>query len=170
MTTTTTARVYVGTYAKYNGGSITGKWLDCEDYSDHNAFIGACKALHADEPDPELMFQDYEGPAAFYAESAIDPALWDWLELDEDDRELLAVYQEHVDESGDIETARDSYQGTFDSPSDWAADWLESTGSLSEIPETLRNHFDFEAYARDAGFDGYVFARHDGSVWVFSPV
>ena len=26
-------QVYVGTYAKYNSGSIEGAWLDCEDYS-----------------------------------------------------------------------------------------------------------------------------------------
>lgn len=26
------ARVYVGTYAKYNNGSLFGKWLDLSDY------------------------------------------------------------------------------------------------------------------------------------------
>ena len=28
------ARVYVGTYNKYNNGSLFGKWLDLSDYSD----------------------------------------------------------------------------------------------------------------------------------------
>lgn len=28
------ARVYVGTYNKYNSGSLFGKWLDLSDYSD----------------------------------------------------------------------------------------------------------------------------------------
>ena len=27
-------RIYVGTYAKYNDGSIAGKWLDLNDYED----------------------------------------------------------------------------------------------------------------------------------------
>ena len=26
-------RIYVGTYAKYNAGSIAGQWLDLEDYA-----------------------------------------------------------------------------------------------------------------------------------------
>lgn len=54
------ARVYVGTYAKYNNGSLFGKWLDLSDYSDKEEFIEACWELHKDEEDPELMFQDYE--------------------------------------------------------------------------------------------------------------
>ena len=28
------ARVYVGTYNKYNSGALFGKWLDLSDYSD----------------------------------------------------------------------------------------------------------------------------------------
>ena len=32
-------RVYVGTYAKYNGGSLEGKWLDLEDYADKDEFL-----------------------------------------------------------------------------------------------------------------------------------
>lgn len=86
----TEARIYVGTYGKYNAGNLTGKWLDLEDFADRDAFYEACKALHADEPDPEFMFQDFEGfPRAFYSESNVPAELFAWLELDEDDRELL---------------------------------------------------------------------------------
>lgn len=35
------AQIYVGTYAKYNNGSIFGKWLDLSDYSDKNEFFGS---------------------------------------------------------------------------------------------------------------------------------
>ena len=78
-------RIYVGTYAKYNAGSIAGQWLDLEDYADRNAFLEACHELHKDKQDPELMFQDFESfPREFYSESSAPPAaLWDWLELDE---------------------------------------------------------------------------------------
>jgi antirestriction protein len=163
------ARVYVGTYAKYNNGSIKGAWLDLEDYVDHAEFIEACKKLHANEADPELMFQDFEGfPKAFYGESHIDPALWDWLELDEDDRELLAVYQEHVDSAGDFSTAQEAFCGRYNSKADWAEQWLDETGSLNEVPDHLRNYIDFDAYARDCELGGdMVFARHGGDVWVF---
>src|SRR5690349_16831915 len=57
----TAPRVYVGTYAKYNNGSIAGAWLDLEDYADKDSFLAACAELHKDEDDPEFMFQDFEG-------------------------------------------------------------------------------------------------------------
>src|SRR5262245_28452984 len=164
-----TARIYVGTYAKYNNGSIAGKWLDLEDYSDKEAFLGACKELHKDEADPELMFQDFEGfPRSYYHESHIPDALFDWLELDEDDRELLAVYQDNIDSDATIETAKDLFWGKFNSEEDWAHEYLDSSGLLESIPENLRYYFDYEAYARDARLNGDItFVRHDGDVWVF---
>jgi antirestriction protein len=49
------SRVYVGTYGKYNTGSIKGAWLNLADYADKEAFLTACTELHKDESDPELM-------------------------------------------------------------------------------------------------------------------
>ena len=64
------ARVYVGTYNKYNSGSLFGKWLDLSDYSDKDEFMEACRELHKDDQDPEFMFQDYENiPEALISES-----------------------------------------------------------------------------------------------------
>ena len=163
-----TARIYVGTYAKYNAGSIEGKWLELDDYADRNAFYEACRELHKDEPDPEFMFQDYEGfPSGMYSESNVPAELWDWLAMDEDDQELLAVYQEHVDQDGTIEQAREAFAGKFDSPEDWAANFLEDTGMLNEIPENLRYYFDYEAYARDAALGDISFCNVDGETWAF---
>jgi antirestriction protein len=164
-----TARIYVGTYGKYNSGSIKGAWLDLEDYSNREAFLEACAELHKDERDPELMFQDYESfPKAFYSESHVPAELWDWLELDSDDRGLLEVYQEHVDQNGTIEQAREAFAGKADTKADWAAEYLEETGGLESVPEHLANYIDFESYARDMQYSGeVVFARHDGELWVF---
>ncbi len=66
------ARVYVGTYNKYNNGSLFGKWLDLSDYSDKDEFLEACADLHKDEQDPEYMFQDYENiPETLFSESSL---------------------------------------------------------------------------------------------------
>lgn len=66
MTTTNTllseVKIYVGTYAKYNNGSIFGEWMNLSDYEDLEEFYTACKELHKDEQDPEFMFQDFETP------------------------------------------------------------------------------------------------------------
>ena len=53
------ARVYVGTYGKYNSGSIEGAWIDLATCSDYSAFLEACRKAHKDEVDPEFMIQDY---------------------------------------------------------------------------------------------------------------
>lgn len=165
-----TARIYVGTYAKYNAGSIAGAWLELEKYADAAEFICACLELHKDEPDPELMFQDYEGfPKAFYSESSIPDALWQWLELDEADRNLLAAYQDAIDEKGDIDDARDAFHGIHESAADFAQDWYDQTGKSDKIPEALRCHIDWEGVARDFGYDGWAFHRTDEGVYVFSP-
>ncbi|MGX9389611.1 antirestriction protein ArdA [Nitrobacteraceae bacterium UC4449_H16] len=160
-----TARIYVGTYAKYNRGSIKGAWLNLEDYSDKDAFLVACAELHKDEADHELMFQDFEGfPREFYSESCIKDELFEWLELDEDDRVLLELYTDNIDSSGDIEAARDAYLGKADTEAGWAEDWLRETGGLEGVPEHLENYIDYAAYARDAEV---TFVRSGGELWVF---
>jgi len=55
------ARVYVGTYRKYNEGSLAGGWLDLADYAKYGDFLKACRDLHKSERDPEFMIQDTEG-------------------------------------------------------------------------------------------------------------
>lgn len=136
MTTQTTARLYVGTYAKYNAGSIAGEWLDLTDYSDRDAFIEAARELHADEPDPELMFQDFEGfPKAWYAESSAPPAiLWEWLKMNDTKQAAFAVYADNIGGDVEIDDFRDAYQGTADSEADFAEQTAEDCG---EIPKDL---------------------------------
>src|SRR5262245_56153978 len=166
---TVTPRLYVGTYAKYNAGSIAGRWLNLEDYQSKDDFLDACRELHKSEHDPEFMFQDFECfPRALYSESSVSDGLWAWLELDEDDRELLAVYQDSVNQNGDIDEAREAFAGKFDSKREWAEQFLDDTGSLAEVPEHLRNYIDYDAYARDAEYGGdMTFVRHDGDLWAF---
>jgi antirestriction protein len=162
-------RIYVGTYAKYNAGSIAGAWLDCEKFSDKADFLEACRALHHDEPDPELMFQDYEGfPKAFYSESAIDERLWEWLELDEDNREIISIYLDNVNDKAPVYDAGNAFMGKADNKADFAAQWLEDTCGLEGVPKHLENYIDFDAYARDMELGGDIcFVRHEGEVWAF---
>ena len=55
------ARVYVGTYAKYNEGSIFGAWLNISDYDSLEDFLEACRELHEDEEAPFLAWVEYHG-------------------------------------------------------------------------------------------------------------
>lgn len=53
-------KCYVGTYKKYNEGNLAGKWLNLSNFQTYQDFLRACKELHKDEHDPELMIQDWE--------------------------------------------------------------------------------------------------------------
>lgn len=160
--TNTAARIYVGTYAKYNSGSIAGQWLDLSDYSDRDEFYAACAALHSDESDPEFMFQDWEGiPAEMVGESSIEPELWEVLEAyDEYGQEAVTAYISLFNE-WDASDFQDRYRGQWDSWEDMAQELLDETGELDSIPEHLRSYFDLEAYARDMELNG-DFAEENG--------
>ena len=36
------ARIYVGTYAKYNNGSLQGEWVELSDFYDLDGFMERC--------------------------------------------------------------------------------------------------------------------------------
>ncbi len=163
------ARIYCGTYAKYNRGSIQGAWIDLADHNDKESFLAACAELHADESAPEFMFQDFEGfPRRFYSESSVPEALWDWLALDEDDRDLLSAYIEatSADATATIDDARDAFAGHYDSGADFAEDIAEETGAVpKDFPTWIV--IDWEAtWSCNLRFD-YVEQEHNGKTYFF---
>jgi antirestriction protein len=163
--TSTCAAVYVGTYAKYNQGSIAGAWLNLEDYSDKDTFISACEELHADEADPELMFQDWENiPEGMISECHIDQDVFSWLDLDEEERALLALYRSNVDSSGSMDDARDAYCGHVDTKEIYAEEMFTD---CYNVPKELERYIDWGLVARDLEFDGYTFAFSNGGYVVF---
>ena len=109
-------RIYVGTYAKYNDGSIDGKWIDLTEYNTYEEFLEACYKLHEDEDDPEFMVQDYENfPEKWYHEGGL-PTEEEFNKINDfylmDDSEKSA-YEEYIDlgHGDDPESFRDAYIG-----------------------------------------------------------
>lgn len=162
----TQAKVYVGTYRKYNDGSICGKWLNLSDYSDKDEFYKACYELHEDEQDPEFMFQDYEDiPNGLISENWISDRLFEVLETLEDmDANLLEPFliwcnNEHksfTDEDIDdlLSSFQDDYIGAYNSEEDFAEEQIELRDDLNEF---AKRFFDYEAYANDLFSSGYWF-------------
>ncbi len=74
------------------------------------------------------------------------------------DADAFAAFLEYedcdLDEAPDL--FNDQYAGTFDSLAAWAENLADETGMLESVPESLRNYFDFEAWARDAELNGDV--------------
>lgn len=163
-----TMRIYVGTYAKYNDGNLFGKWLDLEDYTDRDDFYKACAELHADEEDPEFMFQDWEGIMSnMINESYVSPECWSLLDAYEKyDEDAVNAYCYCFGEWNENDF-NERYRGEYDSWEHMAEELLEETGELNRIPESLRYYFDYEKYANDLRIggdfieqDGYYFWNH----------
>ena len=96
------ASVYVGTYHKYNCGSLEGAWVNLETFYDEEELMEFLHRLHADESDPEFMIQDYMNfPRRFYSESMNKDdfaKLFEWLNLDEEKREMCEEYWNEIGE------------------------------------------------------------------------
>ena len=159
--------IYVGTYAKYNNGSLFGTWLFPDDYSDRDEFIEACLELHADEDDPELMFQDWENiPGDMCSESGVSASVWDYMEACEArPQDALDAYIDEFHPSNanafEVDKFDDRYIGelTLREYAEEAFDEMEA------CPERLRKYIDMDAYTRDMEYeyterDGHLF-RND---------
>lgn len=175
QTTVTDIKIYVGTYSKYNGGSIAGKWLTLSDYCDSEGFFEACKELHEDETDPEYMFQDYECPKFMrdlFSESMSNDeiqTIYDTIEAIENshlDIEIIAAYIENCGINSDIESTisdcEEAYQGEYDSDADFAESMADDLGYMSEAKSWPFNCIDWEYAARELMYDyfssnGYYF-------------
>jgi antirestriction protein len=168
-TTTATARLYVGTYAKYSAGSIKGAWLDLTDYSSREEFLDAARELHADESDPELMFQDFEGfPSAWYSESSAPEAgLWEWLDMPEAERVPFALYADHMGGEVELDAFRDAYAGTCDSEADFAENLATETDALpKDLPAWIC--IDWEAtWNSNLRFDYFAERDDQGTLHFF---
>src|SRR5690606_11069584 len=140
---TSEARVYVGTYAKYNDGSIFGEWLTLSDYTDKDEFYNACRELHDDEEDPEFMFQDYENiPNGLICECWMIDSIFEVLEaledMDENRKEafLISSNDEHHSLSEEdindlISDFDDDYIGEYKDEEDFAYEQVEQIGRAS---------------------------------------
>ena len=161
--------VYVGTYGKYNEGSLCGLWIDLSSFSDYDDFIDFCKAIHADEEDPELMAQDYEAfPRQWYNEGFMSEDDFDHIQeytelCDKYDVDAVDDYMEFADELDNFEEA---YCGEWDSEEDFARHIVEECWDIERTMGDLSRYFDYEAFGRDLfmydynmGANNHVFRR-----------
>lgn len=169
------ASVYVGTFRKYNEGSIFGEWLHPSDYTDREEFYEACAELHDDEQDPEFMFQDWENiPDGMISENVISEHLFEIIEaltvIDENQIEPFFIWcnNGHHDLSNEdvndlIGSFQEEYIGKYDSDEDFA---IQEVDSMFDLDDSLKIYFDYDAYARDLfcgdywSEDGYVFRTY----------
>lgn len=157
-------RVFITNLGKYNEGELVGKWLDlpCDDIEEELASIGVAD----DSQYEEYFITDYENDWDYPVDEYED--LWQLNELaeqladvdDKGDGDWLAAFIE----AGGIEArgcnfayAIKHYEDSTFYPEmdleDVARNIIEEGYDLPEIAE---RYFDYDAFARDLGYDGYT--------------
>jgi len=150
--------IYVGTYSKYNNGSVAGAWMELNNFDSKDEFISCCIKLHGDEKDPEFMFQDWDHiPSKFVSESSLD---WAYIEAYKEARKAgcLEAFKAYADyfNCSDYEAFQGCYHSESDSEIDFATSYITDTGLLEGCPEQVANYFDYESFARDLFIDSFV--------------
>ena len=156
--------LYCGTYGKYNSGNLRGIWVDISTFDDYEDFVNFCYAIHADERDPEIMYQDFENmPDSLYHESMGEKGfnkIAEYCELcDEYSVEAVDDFLEW-DSTEDLDNMHDAYVGVYDSREDFAREIVSDCYDIENIMGNLSCYFDYEAFARDLFMGDYYFGSH----------
>lgn len=177
-TITRTPRVYIASLSDYNSGVLHGRWIDLAD-TDADALQAEIADMLAEsptaartgEPAEEWAAHDYEDmPSGLGEFPDIGALVLHGAQIAEHGDAWLAFVSDVGAHFATAEDFADRYSGHHDSAAAWAEDWLTESGMFVDEPDTLRRYFDFDAYARDAGFDGWSFEpAAGGGVHVFAP-
>ena len=165
------ARIYVGTYAKYNNGTLQGEWVSLSDFYDLDGFLEYCTEIHEDEEEPEYIFQDWENiPDSLIDESHLEENFFELRDeldkLNNTEKEAFWAWAE----GNNIKLTQDAYRlvnsfqsayiGSYASKEEFAEELVRMENDLSDF---ALSYFDFSRYADDL-FDtdywyknGYVF-------------
>lgn len=157
--------VYVGTYAKYNNGSLEGEWVNLSDFSDKDDFIEYCLELHSDEEEPELMFQDYENvPKDLISESDIDESLWEILPLyDEYGEEFISTVMNDcgLSDYDELQSAiNDMVIYYADSVEEAVERYCDETMSTTDL-DWCEKYFDYDSFGYDIRRDEFIESELD---------
>ena len=153
-------------------------WIDLNTFDNFDEFIDFCKAIHADEDDPELMFQDFEwffasgkalrdNPREWYSESCMDEDDFEhiqdyWKMVEEHGSEVIEAFLDCYD-ADQLEHFDDMYLGQYDDEEDYARQYVAECYDLDKMMGNLAQYIDYEALGRDLFAydlnicDGYVF-------------
>ena len=156
--------LYCGTYGKYNSGSFKGMWVNVSTFDSYEDFINFCKAIHADEEDPEIMCQDGENiPDSLCSESMGEEGFNKIAEYCElcDDYSVEAVDDFlEWDSTEDLDRMHDAYAGVYDSKEDFAREIVNDCYDIENMMGDLSYYFDYDSYARDLFISDYHFGSH----------
>lgn len=149
-------RGYITNYGKYNEGQLIGKWIDFPISKDELEEVK--KSIGINEQYEEWFFTDWESDIC-------DPQLGECEDIDDinelakdlemENSEIIAAIVEatKVDIIQALNMVDDVVFYENMTLEDVAYNLMEE---CYELPEIAQRYFDYAAFARDLGFDGYT--------------
>jgi antirestriction protein len=171
-------RIWVGSLADYNEGTLHGEWFDATCTSDELTLATRFMLRTSRSPDAEeWAVMDYDGFAGIdLGEYASFDVISRVAQGIAEHGEAFGHWAAYVgsESTDEIERFGDHYRGEWESFEAYVKDYLEETEFyrfLDQVPEDMRGYVevDVEQMARDWGSDYEVVERPDGGVWVFDP-
>lgn len=166
-------RIYVAILAAYNAAILHGAWIEAaQEPTDLVVEIQNMLKTCPEKGEEYAIhdFEDFFGYRVAEYESLKRVAKIAVL-IEEHKTAFGAFLELYPDEETDNLESNftDCFQGEYDDAEDYAAQFLEDSGLLASIPETLRYYFDYKAYWRDLELGGDIDSVSlDGKVYVFT--
>lgn len=153
--------VYLASLSDYNNGRLVGKWYDFEKYDSFDEILKKFyqymnKLNKIDGENREEW--DIHDVCGFSSGVTIEEMnfLMECLRLHLDG-EAAKTYLEWSGGKLTVDEFQVRYAGCWDSLEDYAMEYMDSTGQLESLPESLRHYFNYSSFARDMELNGDVY-------------
>jgi antirestriction protein len=139
-----------------DGIPTKGVWVDLLPVRSWDDIKEALEVAFPEVEVDEILMADYEGAILkpFYSSSCDAFSMTEWAEFAEDldgcqlDMEVIEAYCSNFFYASDItiDKIEEAYWGQADSDKDFAEQFADETGLLSDASQTVRSYFNFQQF------------------------
>ena len=166
-----TLSIYVACLAAYNHGYLHGMWISCEqsedDIRDDIEFMLSWSPVRHLEECEEWAIHDYNFGKISLSETEDLGELSEMAIAIVEHGEAYEAYLSEFDYEPSIDDFQDRYCGEYSSLEDYAYQYIEDTGMLDNVPDSIKRYFNYQAFGRDMDLsgditfiDGHIFYCH----------
>lgn len=169
-------KVWVGNLGKYNEGNLVGKWIELP--IDEDDLEKVLESIGIDNEEYEEIFiADYDIPfdskelGEYTSIERLNEIAERYNDLEEYEKEVFNEISADfkLDEAFDIVEDGDyMIYSNCDDMTDVAYEYVEETGLLDDVPETVAQYFDYESFGRDMEIEGHFIKSNDGYVEILN--
>lgn len=161
-------RIFLTNLGKYNEGELVGNWFTLPiDLDEALKEIGIGEENADGSVYEEFFITDYEAPFKIgeyddieHLNSIAEELDKTWLE-DDDINLLMQYYSDFEEMLSDYNQGRITIYSGY-TAEQYAEEYVEETGLLNEVPDSLKYYIDYEALGRDMRLEGSIAELADG--------